>query len=869
MVTVIESKENQSQDILVSAIVSTYNAERFIRDRLQNLIDQTLYKNQQLEIIVVDSNSLQNERAIVEEFMTSREGILYLRTSERESVYGAWNRGIKLASGSYVINANTDDRFAEDALERMASELDSDPGIHAVYGDWMATRVENDTFDSDTDKFVFHYPEFSPPLFFYYQVTSHAPLLRKDVFQQIGFYDERLRVFGDRDFMFRFSASGLKAKKIPHIVGLYLENPTSLERSEESAEREFASIREQYAAPEHFVRLFGCESIPGKTQLAELYALVGSLGKEFYLWNDRPISDFPFAAQFFAKALKLDPENIVALNNLGIIFCLHKQHQQAAQLFGQALQLDLGRGRTEVQANLSAARRGSAGLEEYLWLEPKALNRQLLTPDLTTTQFIREQAQSTDPLTSRPKQSVPTQNPKTRNPLVSVIIPTYNRPETLREALVSLADQTFCDFEVIVVNDGGADVEPELADFRDRLTVRYIQHPTNRERSVARNSGLHVAQGKYIAYLDDDDIFYPDHLETLVEFLENNDYKVAYTDAYRAHQEKENGKYVVRTRNLTYSLDFDQDLILVHNFIPTLCVMHEKACLDEVGLFDETLGTHEDWDLWIRMSRRFKFAHIKKVTAEFAWRTDGTTTTSGKPADFLRTMEVIYEKYKHYTRNKPHLIKAQRRRLQNRENAIYGQDIPLAPSAETEIISLMEAARDALDRQDWESAETVLRTCIERFPAFLEAYLILSDLLTMQGNLKAARDVLEAARETDPDAPALLHRVGVNRYARGDLISAEKALQQAHTQASEDPDILVSLGRLYFDLKRYEEALASLQIAIRLNPSDVEPWVGAALVAQRLDDQETFEVAYRRARELDPTHPKLSELAPEPLQEER
>ena len=240
-------------DTLVSAIVSTYNAERFIRGRLQNLIEQTLYKKGQLEIIVIDSCSPQNEKQRVDEFTRYHGNIVYIRTPERETVYGAWNRGIRLAKGKYVVNANTDDRFAADALERMAIELNQDPQVHAVYGDWLVTKVENDTFDSDTDKSVFHYPEFFPPLLFYGQISSHATFVRREVFDQIGFYDDSYKVFGDRDFMFRFSAHGLKAKKIPHTVGLYLSNPNSLERSEkEAGEMECFPLYDRYISPGNF-----------------------------------------------------------------------------------------------------------------------------------------------------------------------------------------------------------------------------------------------------------------------------------------------------------------------------------------------------------------------------------------------------------------------------------------------------------------------------------------------------------------------------------------------------------------------------------------------------------------------------------------
>ena len=100
---------------LVSAIVSAYKSEHFMSARLQNLVDQTFSKKKRLEVIVIDSNSPQNEKKIVEAFMETNENIKYLRTSKKETVYGAWNRGIKVAEGSYIINANCDDRFATDA----------------------------------------------------------------------------------------------------------------------------------------------------------------------------------------------------------------------------------------------------------------------------------------------------------------------------------------------------------------------------------------------------------------------------------------------------------------------------------------------------------------------------------------------------------------------------------------------------------------------------------------------------------------------------------------------------------------------------------------------------------------------------------
>lgn len=248
---------------------------------------------------------------------------------------------------------------------------------------------------------------------------------------------------------------------------------------------------------------------------------------------------------------------------------------------------------------------------------------------------------------------------ETGPPLVSVIVPTFNRPDRLVEALRSILQQTYPNFEIIVVNDAGTEVENLVSSLNSSGKITYIKHGRNRGLAAARNTGIKLSKGTYIAYLDDDDLYYPDHLETLVRFLKGSPYKVAYTDAHRAYQKRVNGRYAVVTKDIPYSFDFDYDRILVDNFVPVLCFMHEKSCLDEVGYFDEDLTTQEDWDLWIRLSRKFKFAHIKKVTCEFSWRDDGTTMTSQKAMDFLRNRKKIYEKYRAYSQGKPAIRQAQ------------------------------------------------------------------------------------------------------------------------------------------------------------------------------------------------------------------
>lgn len=213
-------------------------------------------------------------------------------------------------------------------------------------------------------------------------------------------------------------------------------------------------------------------------------------------------------------------------------------------------------------------------------------------------------------------------------PAVSVIVPTKDRPAFLARALESLATQTFTDFEVQVVNDGGEDITPVLGPFRDRgLRITAHRHPVSRGQAASRNTGIAAALGRWIAYLDDDDLYLPQHLQVLVEALERDGGQVAYTDSERVVEEEVAGRWEVRSRELAMSHPFNREHFLRDNLTPVNNVMHARACWEVVGPHDESLPVLEDWEFWIRLSRRWDFVHIPQVTAEVRWRQSGANIT--------------------------------------------------------------------------------------------------------------------------------------------------------------------------------------------------------------------------------------------------
>ncbi len=202
-------------------------------------------------------------------------------------------------------------------------------------------------------------------------------------------------------------------------------------------------------------------------------------------------------------------------------------------------------------------------------------------------------------------------------PLVSVMIPTFNRRRYLPIALGSALAQGYRNIEVFVVNDGGEDVSDVIASFGDHR-IRFINRKENRGKAFSLNQALSEAKGKYVAYLDDDDIWYPHHVGTLVAALENGPETVAYSDLYKTYcRQKDDGTRVVVAKKVEVSRDFDRFLMLHMNHILHVSLMHRRDLLEKTGLYNETLNVMIDWDMTRRLAFFGDFRHLRDITGEF------------------------------------------------------------------------------------------------------------------------------------------------------------------------------------------------------------------------------------------------------------
>ena len=185
---------------------------------------------------------------------------------------------------------------------------------------------------------------------------------------------------------------------------------------------------------------------------------------------------------------------------------------------------------------------------------------------------------------------------------VSVVIPVFNGQDFVGEAIDSVLNQTFRDFEVIAIDDGSTDETPDiLRAYGDQITW---QSQGNYGQASAINRGVGLAAGEYVAYLDADDVCLPERLEVQVHYLESHpDVALVYSDRYEIDK-------FGKVQGVMKSRATDNFLLLQQDYVPRSTVMQRKACLNEIGLFDEAHTGNDDWDMWVRMSEQYRLSYI-------------------------------------------------------------------------------------------------------------------------------------------------------------------------------------------------------------------------------------------------------------------
>jgi len=229
--------------------------------------------------------------------------------------------------------------------------------------------------------------------------------------------------------------------------------------------------------------------------------------------------------------------------------------------------------------------------------------------------------------------------------LISVIMGTWNRTDEIRESVQSVLDQTYPEYELLIINDGGPEEVEEIVRSFHSPKIRYFRMRENRGHASVLNEGVKRSAGRYIAYLDDDDVYYPNHLESLHKAIASSGKKFVYSNTKFVRGELREGKFVETKLMYRWNEEHDRDKLIRNNYIANLGVIHEKSVFTRVGLFSEDLNMVMDWDFWLRASLEFPFHHLDQTTSEYRFTGKNVTSNNRLWIDFYTNLVRNYHMY--------------------------------------------------------------------------------------------------------------------------------------------------------------------------------------------------------------------------------
>ena len=223
-------------------------------------------------------------------------------------------------------------------------------------------------------------------------------------------------------------------------------------------------------------------------------------------------------------------------------------------------------------------------------------------------------------------------------PLVSIIMPAYNAEKYIDKAILSIQDQTFSNWELLVVDDVSQDTTVQIvkdACAKDtRITLQQLTK--NSGTGVARNTALQIARGRYIAFLDADDLWREDKLQKQLEFMQSNNVAFCFSYYNLINSEGiEIGKQITAPKEIMFSKLF------VANWIGNLTAIYDSEMIGKMTI--ASARKRQDWTLWLKIVKKVKVAHVIPESLAF-YRMGNQSVSSGKVALLKHNYEV-YRKF--------------------------------------------------------------------------------------------------------------------------------------------------------------------------------------------------------------------------------
>lgn len=576
----------------VTVLMSVYNGERYLREAVESILNQTF---EDFLFLIVNDGSTDGTGSILQGYGDRR-----IRLVENEKNLGltrSLNRGIEMTRSEYVARMDADDVSSAERLEKQVCYLEDNPEVGLLGTRYM--KIDEEGNEGGEIHVPIGRDMIKKKLLVGNAFCHGSVVMRRSVLEKTGFYDENLTFAQDYDLWLRISDI-CPVENYPEVLHRWRLN----ERSGISVKNFFEQGRLALNIRERHIR--------GKIEKGSL-DMSGLLQLAVSNPTDQLISHIAmeecdrregFPGNFQTDYLKLG--------------YLHRT--PGYRYLNDLAELYLRRGKRSLafMCLVESLRENPE--------QPGILKRAELLLDARSPRFLEHLPEETC--------------------AVSVIMPTYNRTEEIRQSIQSVLDQTYEDFELIVVNDGGTDEVENITNSFNSSKIRYYKLNENRGLSGALNEGVIRARGRYIAYLDDDDVYYPDHIEKLVDCIEKNpSFDCVYANAWWCYGEKVGDSFVEHYRNVIQRPEaFHRGALGESNYISTLNILHRKSCFMKAGFFNEDLGKLMDWDLWLRFSACFNFHQIEGVTGEYRWKQNNMSVEDRLDVEFLyRIVGSFYE----------------------------------------------------------------------------------------------------------------------------------------------------------------------------------------------------------------------------------
>lgn len=543
----------------VSIVIPCYNAERYLGQTIGSALAQS---RPPAEILVVDDGSTDASVAVARSFGSRIEVICKPNGGAAQ----ARNYGAERARGDALMFLDADDVLGPAVLEGLTAALERQPDSIAV-GPWSCIQLREGRWvrtRRNCKHRRFGYDDLSAWLTGWFH-TPCSVLWSRAAYEQVGGWDERVTVDDDGDIMMRAMIEGVPLAKATFGEAYYRRLPAG-ETSLSDGRRTEAGLRSRIFVMDKLGDLLA--------QRGKLRTYGPLLAEAFDLIGDDCGDRYP---------------------------ALYAHCRDQARRYGGPSRIRRLRKATSVLSS-KVARRGGA----LLRLEPEP---PVAVPEDEIVFGLQEAVPPT------PEATPAGQDRWGRDePLVSVVIPVYNREALVARAIDSVLGQTFEDFEVLVVDDASTDGTPGVVRQYDDERVRYLRQKTNRGVSAARNRALREARGAFIAFLDSDDTWMPEKLELQVRRFQElpEDVGLLYTGVETV--EGDGGGRIDRP---AYRGDVYRELLTVNRIYTTSGVMIRAEAAETVGYFDEKAPANEDWDYWVRVARHFKVDYVEDVLMRY------------------------------------------------------------------------------------------------------------------------------------------------------------------------------------------------------------------------------------------------------------